>query len=145
MNINNIIALEDQANPFNMTSLPTIGMLVVVVIVFYFVIIRPRRKQDKETTAMRNSLRIGDEITTIGGIIGKIVSIKDPTCVIETGRDGTRIRILKSAIKSVDVPAAAMIVEDNADETPADDVTDATDATTEDNKNDKKKDKKKKK
>lgn len=145
MNINNIIALEDQANPFNMTSLLTIGMLVVVVIVFYFVIIRPQRKQDKETTAMRNSLRIGDEITTIGGIIGKIVSIKDPTCVIETGRDGTRIRILKSAIKSVDVPAAAMIVEDNADETPADDVTDATDATTEDNKNDKKKDKKKKK
>ena len=54
---------------------------------------------------MRDSLQVGDEITTIGGIIGKIVSVKEETCMIETGRDKTRIRILKSAVKTVDVKA----------------------------------------
>ncbi len=87
----------------------TLIMLVAVVVIFYFFMIRPQKKQEKETAAMRNSLRVGDEITTIGGIIGKIVSIKDPTCIIETGRDGTKIRILKSAVKQVDVPAAATV------------------------------------
>jgi len=104
---------------FAPTSLITLGMLVVVVVVFYFMVIRPQKKQDREAAAMRNSLRIGDEVTTIGGIIGKIVSIKDPTCVIETGRDGARIRILKSAIKTVDVPAAATMAP--TEETPAED------------------------
>ena len=54
---------------------------------------------------MRDGLQVGDEITTIGGIIGKIVSVKEETCVIETSRDKTRIRILKSAVKTVDVKA----------------------------------------
>jgi preprotein translocase subunit YajC len=83
----------------------TIGMLVVVVVVFYFFGIRHQKKQEKETNAMRNGLQVGDEITTIGGIIGKIVSIKEETCVIETSRDGTKIRILKSAVSRVDVKA----------------------------------------
>jgi len=56
---------------------------------------------------MRNNLQVGDEITTIGGIIGKIVSIKEETCIIETGRDGVRMRILRSAVRCVDVPANA--------------------------------------
>ncbi|MBR4872526.1 MAG: preprotein translocase subunit YajC, partial [Clostridia bacterium] len=51
----------------------------------------------------RNALTVGDEITTIGGLIGKIVSIKDETLVLETSRDGTKIRILKSAVRNVDV------------------------------------------
>ena len=54
---------------------------------------------------MRDSLQVGDEITTIGGLIGKIVSIKDETLVMETSRDGTKIRILRSAVRCVDVPA----------------------------------------
>ena len=83
----------------------TIIMLVAVFVVFYFFGIRPQKKQEKETNAMRNNLQVGDEITTIGGIIGKIVSIKDETCVIETSRDGTKIRFLKSAISRVDVKA----------------------------------------
>ncbi len=83
----------------------TIIMLVAVFVVFYFFGIRPQKKQEKETNAMRNALTVGDEITTIGGIIGKIVSIKDETCVIETSRDKTKIRILKSAISRVDVKA----------------------------------------
>ena len=87
------------------STLLTVGMLVAVVVVFYFVGIRPQKKQEKEVANMRNNLSVGDEITTIGGIIGKVVSIKDETCVIETSRDCTKIRILKSAISRVDVKA----------------------------------------
>ncbi len=88
-----------------MDGLGTIIMLVVVFAVFYFFGIRPQRKQEKETNAMRNGLTVGDEITTIGGIIGKIVSIKEETCVIETAHERTKIRILKSAVSRVDVKA----------------------------------------
>ena len=83
----------------------TIGMLAVVFVVFYFFGIRPQKKQERQAAEMRNSLTVGDEITTIGGIIGKVVSIKDETFVLETTRDHTRIRFLKSAIRSVDVRA----------------------------------------
>ena len=83
----------------------TIAMLVVMFAFLYFFMIRPQKKQEKETNQMRNSLVVGDEITTIGGIIGKIVSIKEETLVLETSRDGTKIRILKSAVRNVDVHA----------------------------------------
>lgn len=83
----------------------TLVMLVGVVVVFYFFMYRPQKKQEKQAAEMMNNLAIGDEITTIGGIIGRVVRIKDDTCVIETSKDGTKIRILKSAIKSVDVKA----------------------------------------
>ena len=87
------------------SGITTIVMLVVMVAVFYFFMYRPQKKQEKATNDMRNSLQIGDEITTIGGIVGKVVNIKDPIVDIETGRNGTKLRILKSAIKSVDVKA----------------------------------------
>lgn len=80
-------------------------MLVVMFVAMYFFTIRPQKKAEKEANEMRNNLEVGDEITTIGGIIGKVVSIKEETCVIETSRDGTKIRILKSAVHSVDVKA----------------------------------------
>ena len=83
----------------------TLVMLVVLLVVFYFFMIRPQKKQEKETANMRNSLEVGDEITTIGGIIGKIVSIKDETLVLETSHNCTKIRILRSAVKCVDVHA----------------------------------------
>ena len=78
-------------------------MIVLFIGVFYLFGIRPQKKQEREAAEMRNSLMVGDEITTIGGIIGKIVSIKEETMVIETTRDHTRIRLLKSAVRSVDV------------------------------------------
>ena len=106
---NTLFALEGTTNQSG-SGLLTIGLLVVMFVVFYFFGIRPQKKQEKETAAMRNALQVGDEITTIGGIIGKIVSIKDETCVIETTRAGTKIRILKSAVSRVDVKA-----EDSAD------------------------------
>ena len=101
----NTVALTNLLSGDMGSTLLTVGMLVVVVVVFYFFGIRPQKKQEKEIANMRNSLQVGDEITTIGGIIGKVVSIKDETCVIETSRDCTKIRILKSAISKVDVKA----------------------------------------
>ena len=83
----------------------TILMLVAMVAIFYFVGIRPQKKQEKEKNNMMNALAVGDEITTIGGIIGKVVSIKEETCVIETTHERTKIRILKTAISRVDVKA----------------------------------------
>ena len=83
----------------------TIVMVVLVGVFFYFFMIRPQRKQEKEVNEMRNSLSVGDEITTIGGIIGKVISIRDETVVIETSHDRTKIRLLKSAISKVDVKA----------------------------------------
>ena len=80
--------------------------IILIFVVMYFLMIRPQKKQEKEAQEMRDSLAVGDEITTIGGIIGEIVSIKDETVVIETTKAGTKIRFLKSAIRSVDVSAA---------------------------------------
>ncbi len=80
--------------------------LIVLVAAFYFIAIRPQRKQEKETAAMRDSLEVGDEITTIGGIIGEIVSMKEETITIVTSKTGTKIRFLKSAVRSVDLSAA---------------------------------------
>ena len=83
----------------------TIGMIVLMIGAFYFFGIRPQKKQEREKNNMMNALAVGDEITTIGGIIGKIVSIKEETCVIETSHERTKIRILKTSISRVDVKA----------------------------------------
>jgi preprotein translocase subunit YajC len=90
-------------------------MLAVLGVVFYFFIIRPQKKQEKETTALRNSLSIGDEVTTIGGIIGRVINVKDDTFVLETTRDRTRIRFERSAIKRIDRKYDAP-VEETAEE-----------------------------
>ena len=84
----------------------SIILIGVMFVALYFFMIRPQKKQEKQIKDMRDSLQVGDEITTIGGLIGKIVSIKDETLVMETSRDGTKIRILRSAVRCVDVPAA---------------------------------------
>ena len=88
------------------STVSTLVMLGAMVLVFYFFMYRPQKKQEKEQNDMRNGLEVGDEITTIGGIIGKIVSIKDETVLIETTKDCTKIRILRSAVRNVDVHAA---------------------------------------
>ena len=103
MNVQAIFAEGTTGNPGG--SWVMIVMLVLMFAVFYFFGIRPQKKQEKEATAMRNALSVGDEVTTIGGIIGKIVSIKEETCVIETTHERTKIRILKSAVSRVDVKA----------------------------------------
>ena len=80
-------------------------LIVVLFVVMYFFTIRPQKKQERMINDMRNNLQVGDEITTIGGIIGKIISIREETVLIETGHDRTKIRILRSAVKNVDVKA----------------------------------------
>lgn len=83
----------------------SIVLIVGMIALMYFLMIRPQKKQEKEINDMRNNLQVGDEITTIGGIIGKIISIKEETIMIETGHDRTKIRLLKSAVRCVDVRA----------------------------------------
>ena len=87
------------------TTIMSIVMIAAIIAVFYFFMYRPQKKQEKEQKNMRDSLAVGDEITTIGGIIGKVVSIKEETVLIETGRDKTRIRFLRTAIRNIDVKA----------------------------------------
>ena len=86
-------------------DIATIIMLVAMVAVFYFLMYRPQKKQEREIAQMRENLQVGDEITTIGGIIGEIVSIKGETVTIETSKERTKIRFLKDAVKVVDVKA----------------------------------------
>ena len=86
-------------------AITTVIMLVAMIAIFYFFMYRPQKKQEKEAANMRDSLQVGDEITTIGGIIGKIVSIKDETVLIETSNERNKIRILRTAVRNVDVHA----------------------------------------
>ena len=85
--------------------LPLLGIVFLFVIMYFFMI-RPQKKQEKRDAEMRNALAVGDEVTTIGGIIGKVVSIKEETFVLETTKEKTHIRFLKGAIRSVDVKIA---------------------------------------
>jgi preprotein translocase subunit YajC len=97
-------------------SLMPLIAIVILFVVMYFFMIRPQKKQEKKDAEMRNALEVGDEVTTIGGIIGKVVSIKEETFVLETTKDKTKIRFLKGAIRSVDVKAAdvaAQVIEAN--------------------------------
>ena len=87
------------------TTWITMGLLLVVMVAMFWFTSRSNKKQEKQAQNMRDSLSVGDEITTIGGIIGKIVSIKEETLVLETSHDRTRIRILKTAVSRVDVKA----------------------------------------
>ena len=76
--------------------------LALMLVMLYFMIYRPQKKQEKKDAAMRSSLEIGDQVTTIGGIIGRVVAIKDDTFVLETGADRVKIRFTKNAISSVE-------------------------------------------
>ena len=102
-------------------------LIVGMFVLLYFFMIKPQKKREREDAAMRDAVQVGDEITTIGGIIGKVISVKGETFVLETTKDKTKIRFLKGAIRSVDVRAAdlaAAILEtkeaDVASDTPED-------------------------
>jgi preprotein translocase subunit YajC len=79
----------------------TIAMLVGMVAIFYFFMIRPERKKKKALQEMRESLSVGDTITTIGGIIGKVVSVDGEQITFETSADRVRVQIAKWAISTV--------------------------------------------
>lgn len=75
-------------------------MMVVLFVVMYFFMIRPQKKRQKEEQEMRNSLEIGDEIVTIGGIVGRVVTIRENDLVIETGSDRNKMKIERWAINT---------------------------------------------
>lgn len=82
------------------------GMLIIWIIaiplMFYFMVLRPQKKKEQEQKALRDSLKVGDDVTTIGGIVGFVLSIKDDTVVIETGGDRSKICVKIWAISSND-------------------------------------------
>ena len=76
--------------------------LALMLVLLYFMIYRPQKKQEKKDAAMRAALEIGDQVVTIGGIVGRVVAIKDDTFVLETGSDRVMLRFTKNAISSVE-------------------------------------------
>ena len=96
------------------SMVPLIGIVFLFVIMYFFMI-RPQKRQQQQDAMMRESLAVGDEVTTIGGIIGKVISIKEETFVLETTKDRTKIRFLKGAIRSVDVKIADVVAAQQAE------------------------------
>ena len=84
----------------------TIIMLAVMLAVFYFMLIRPENKRKKEAENMRAAVKVGDKITTIGGIVGTVVNVKDDKIVIETSADQVRIELAKWALSTNETAAA---------------------------------------
>jgi len=80
-------------------------ILVITIALMYFVTIRPQRKEEQRVAQMRDNLQIGDEISTNGGILGRIVKIKDEIVTIETGSDRNKLKIFKWAVRAVEIPA----------------------------------------
>ena len=83
-----------------MEMMSTIAMLVIMLAIFYFMLIRPENKKKKELEKMRSELTVGDQVTTIGGIIGTICAVKEESIVIETSADRVRVVFAKWAIST---------------------------------------------
>ncbi|WP_373164433.1 preprotein translocase subunit YajC [Agathobaculum sp. Marseille-P7918] len=92
-----------------LTAIGQFAPLVVLIVLFYFLMIRPQRKRDKAEREMRNSIDVGDEISTIGGFIGRVVSVKDDVLVIETSSDRTKLKIYRWAIRGKEAPATETV------------------------------------
>jgi preprotein translocase subunit YajC len=81
-------------------------MFGIMFAVMYFMLIRPENKRKKEAEEMRSSIKVGDEISTIGGIVGKVINVKEDKLVIETGADQVRIELLKWAVGTNETASA---------------------------------------
>lgn len=93
--------LADEATASTSGSLmTTVLMLAIMVAIFYFMMIRPENKRKKEAEQMRSAVKVGDKITTIGGIVGKVVDVKEDKFVIETGADQVRVEFAKWALST---------------------------------------------
>ena len=99
------LAAEAAAAPAgNSGNIMSLVIFAGLIVLMYFLMIRPQRKREKETAEMRNSIKPGDKVVTIGGIVGKVCSVKDDVVTIETGADKVRIKFVKYAISSVEKP-----------------------------------------
>ena len=90
-----------EGQPFSL-----ILMLVAMVAVFYFMVMRPENKRKKEAEQLRSNIKVGDEVTTIGGIVGTVVNVKDDKFVMETGADQVRIEFQKWALSTNETATA---------------------------------------
>ena len=99
--INTLLLTTDAANQ-QLSIWYSIGMLGIMVVLMVVMVFLPQRKQQKKDAEMRNNLEVGDGVTTIGGIVGRVASIKDDTFLLETGSDRVKIRMMKTAIASVE-------------------------------------------
>lgn len=100
----------------------SIIMIVLMIVVMYFLMIRPQKKKQKEEQEMRNAIRVGDELTTIGGICGRVVNVKDDTLTIETGADRSKMQIKKWAVQTVETKHAETDMVDDDDDDDDDDI-----------------------
>lgn len=75
-------------------------MIVAMLAIMYFLTIRPQRKRQKEEQTMRDNIQVGDEITTIGGIMGRVVTVKEDALIIETGADKNKLKISRWAVST---------------------------------------------
>ncbi|MBS7360214.1 MAG: preprotein translocase subunit YajC [Oscillospiraceae bacterium] len=112
----NYLVLEEAAALTKGSGMSSIIMMVVIFAAMYFLMIRPQKKKQKEEQEMRDSIQIGDEITTIGGIMGRVVTVKDDCIVLETGADRVKMRFQRWAIQSNDTAQARMEAERKAAE-----------------------------
>ena len=101
----------EAAVPVGGSLASTVIMLALMFAIFYFMLIRPENKRKKEAEQMRSSVKVGDHITTIGGIVGVVVNVKDEKFVIETGADQVRIELAKWALSSNETAAEAAKAE----------------------------------
>lgn len=96
-------ASTDPATPTSpYSTIIQIAMFGGIIVIFYFLLIRPQKKKEKEAENMRKGIEVGDRIVTIGGIIGKVCNVKDDSITIETGADKVRLKLVKSAVSSVE-------------------------------------------
>lgn len=107
----------------NSGTLMTILPLVLLIVIMYFLLIRPQKKREKQVTAMRNAIKVGDQVITIGGIKGKIVKTKDEVLTIQvgSGADKMKFDIMRWSISKVDEPGDAPVtkaVEEEEEEAP---------------------------
>ncbi len=111
-NLSAILPAAKTANGTGNSMWLMIVYFAVIIVAFYFLLIRPQRKKAKDEKKMRDSLQVGDEIVTIGGIYGRVISLKDDTIVIESKSDHSKITIARWALQTNltvhdDAPSAA--------------------------------------
>jgi len=92
--------LETTTTSSSGSTIQAVALFVLMIVAMYFLVIRPQNKQRKKDQEIRESTQVGDEITTIGGIMGKVVTVKEDTLIIETGADKNKIKIARWAVQT---------------------------------------------
>ena len=97
---NYLMLLEASTSASGKGSFQMIFLMVLLFVGMYFLMIRPQKKQQKKEQEIRENTQVGDEITTIGGIVGKVVTVKEDSLIIETGADKNKMKITRWAIQT---------------------------------------------